>query len=218
MYDILIRNGVVYDGTLAEGTAADVGIVGGKIQRVGVLRDEKAHEVLDAAGRLVCPGFIDAHSHSDVSCVARGTSESKVLQGVTTEVIGNCGMSAIPALGACKEHLAKSYASWDIALDWEDLRQYSARVQKTGVSVNLVPLVGHGNIRAGVMGYSDRQPTPVQMEAMKDLLRRMMEQGAFGMSSGLIYPPGTLSPTQELIELGRVLEEFQGLYTTHMRS
>ncbi len=218
MFDVLVKNGTIYNGTLSQGCAGDIGISGDTIVAVGDLALEESHDVLDAKGCIVCPGFIDVHSHSDFSCLALGTSDSKVLQGVTTEIIGNCGLSSAPLLNECKNHLQDSYAHLGVPLDWEDLEQYSKRVRARGISVNLVPLIGHGNLRASIMGYSDRNPTTGEISRMKDLLREMLQQGAFGMSTGLIYPPGIFSTTQELLQLGEVLEEFQGTYASHMRS
>ena len=216
--DILIKNAMIVDGTSREGFSGDIGIVGDTIQSVGNLSGESAREVVYAQGHLVCPGFIDVHSHSDFSCLVLATSDSKVLQGVTTEVIGNCGLSSAPVLDACKEHLSDTYANLGINLDWVDLRQYAARVEAQGVSVNIVPLIGHGNIRASIMGYTDRNPSSEELQEMKELLRAMMRQGACGMSTGLIYPPGIFSKTEELVELGKVLREFGGIYASHMRS
>ncbi len=218
MLDTLIKNAKIVDGSLKQAYAGDIGIAGDKIQEIGDLSGREAHDVLDAQGAIACPGFIDVHSHSDFSCLALGSSDSKVFQGVTTEVIGNCGLSSAPLAGACKEHLTDSYGNLGFDLDWSDLAEYRHKAESGGISVNLVPLIGHGNIRACIMGYEDRNPTAQELNAMKALLKKMLEQGAYGMSTGLIYPPGIFSTTEELIALGKVLEEHQGIYASHMRS
>jgi len=218
MFDIKIVGGKIYNGTLSPAFIADIGIKMDRIEAIGDLSGHESHETIDARGLAVSPGFIDIHSHSDFSVLVNPKAESKVRQGVTTEVIGNCGMSAAPAKGQCKEHLKEVYADYNLEMPWEDLSGYIEQVKKGGVSVNLVPLIGHGNIRACVMGYDKKAPTAAQMDQMKELLRDMLEQGAFGLSTGLIYPPGTYATTDELVELAKVVEEFQGIYATHMRS
>lgn len=218
MFDIKIVGGKIYDGTLNPGFIADIGLKMDKIEAIGDLSDRESHEKIDARGLAVSPGFIDIHSHSDFSVLVNPKAESKVRQGVTTEVIGNCGMSAAPLKGKCKEHIKEIYADYNLDLTWEDLDGYAERVKQRGVSVNLAPLIGHGNIRASVIGYENKAPSVAEMVEMKELLREMLRQGAFGLSTGLIYPPGTYATTDELVELAKVVEEYQGIYATHMRS
>ncbi len=218
MLDIKIVGGKIYNGTLSPASLGDVGIRMDRIEAVGDLSSRDAHETIDAAGLAVAPGFIDIHSHSDFTVLVNPLSESKVRQGVTTEVIGNCGSSAAPLYGPCLEHIKDSNKEYNIGIDWNDLDGYADRLRKSGSSVNLAPLIGHGNIRASVIGYEKRAPTKGEMTRMKELLRDAMRQGAYGLSTGLIYPPGTFATTDELAELAKVLEEFQGIYATHMRS
>jgi len=218
--DILIRNGLVVDGTGNPWFRADVGIDGGRIAKVGRLGSAGAETVLDAGGLLVAPGFIDMHSHSDLALTVNPRAESKIRQGVTTEVIGNCGFSAAPAGRDYAEYLRKYVGPLlgvvDIDLEWETFGEYLNRLEGR-TAVNVAPLVGHGAVRINTMGFEDRPPTADEMAEMKAFVARAMDEGAQGLSSGLIYPPGCYADTQELIELCRVVAGHGGIYASHIR-
>lgn len=221
MLDILIINGRVIDGTGNPWFKADIGIRGGKICEVGKINDAKADRVIDARNLVVCPGFIDIHAHSDLVLFVNPKAESKIRQGVTTEVIGNCGFSVAPVKKEALENL-KTFAQWmacgaKIDWDWFTLSEYLNRLKTAGISINVAPLVGHGTLRVNVMGFDRRSPTDNEMKQMKSLLAEAMEDGAFGMSSGLGYTPACYADTDELVELCRVVAKYHGLYATHIR-
>ncbi len=214
--DLKIEGGLVTDGTGAPPAPADVGIRGGAITAVGALSAVPARRTIAAAGRLVCPGFIDAHSHSDSSLLEDPSAPSKIYQGVTTEVIGNCGASAAPLLGK-----AQAPAGWEKKPElerWRTMAEYRTRLEATRPMVNVVPLAGHGKLRAAVMGYEGRPASPDEIQRMAALLEQAMDEGARGFSTGLIYAPGMFAEPPEITALGRVAAARGGLYTTHMRS
>ncbi|MBR4441932.1 MAG: D-aminoacylase [Clostridia bacterium] len=214
MEDIIIRGGTVIDGTGAPGYRADVAVRDGIIAAIGDLSGVSANRTLDAEGLIVAPGFIDSHAHSDVSFLKDDSGASKLYQGVTTEVTGNCGSSPFPAL---PERLRENDGDgWRCASFDEFMNRFERGGYRMGV--NQAMLVGHGSLRAGVVGCDDRPATPVEMEQMKALLRRDLEAGAWGMSLGLEYAPGFFAGPEELNELGAVVRAFDGLVPCHMRS
>ncbi len=220
MFDIIIRGGQVIDGSGASPLPVDVGIKDGRIGVVGKLdEDTPASESIDATGLVVAPGFIDMHSHSDFPLLVNPRAESKIRQGVTTEVIGNCGISAAPVteerLDLLKEQV--DLDSLGIEWDWLAMAQYLARLRKQGIALNVVPLIGHGTLRAAVMGFDDRVPTAAEMAQMKDLIEGAMSDGAWGLSTGLIYAPSFYADTEELIELSKAVAECGGIYCSHIR-
>lgn len=202
MYDIIIRGGTIVDGTGAPGFLADVAVKDGTIAAIGQLTDASATKYLDAGGLTVAPGFIDSHAHSDLSFLADSSSASKLYQGVTCEISGQCGDSPFPS---------EEYPSFD-----EFVRAYDSGTQK--MAVNQALLVGHGTLRAAVADYEDRPLTAVEMEKMQALLRRDLADGAWGMSLGLEYAPGFFADAGELAALGHVVRDFDGLIPCHMRS
>ncbi len=218
-FDLEIRNGFVIDGTGNPWFRADVGILGGKIAKVGRLEAVKTERVFDAKGLMVSPGFIDIHSHSDLALLINPRAESKIRQGVTTEVIGNCGSSAAPTN---KETLNFIKDDWgleakEVPWNWSTFGEYLDQLEKQGVALNVAPLVGHGTVRIAVMGVDNRQPTPEEMDRMKGLVARSMEDGAFGMSTGLVYLPGCYAEASELIDLCKVVARYGGIYVSHIR-
>ena len=220
MFDVIIKNGKVIDGAGNPWFKADVGINGQKISAIGRLSAEKASKIIDADGLVVSPGFIDMHSHSDLELLVNPKAESKIRQGITTEVIGNCGGSAAPLNDLMKAETRKTESLIEEAklqLDWSTMKDYLNRLGRQGVAVNVIPLVGHANLRVCTMGFVDRSPTKTELEEMKKRLAQAMEEGAFGMSTGLIYPPGCYAETDELIELSRVVASYGGIYTSHIR-
>ncbi len=221
MLDLIIRNGTVIDGSGAPEVRADVGVGNGHILVVGDLSGVIAAREIDAAGRCVSPGFIDIHTHSDTSTLVYPRMESKIRQGVTTEIGGLCGISLAP-LGHA-DTPAAARVTWDVAKigmqrTWLSLAELYARVEQTGLACNYASFVGHGVIRAAVMGYDNRPPTDDEHTAMRNLLQEAMADGALGLSTGLIYPPGIFAETAEITALCGVLRETNGLYTSHIRN
>jgi N-acyl-D-amino-acid deacylase len=220
--EILLKNGNVIDGS-GEITPyrpwfrADIGIENGRIIKVGELSNTRADLVIDIKNLVVAPGFIDIHSHSDFTLLVNPKAESKIRQGVTTEVVGCCGSSAAPLLGAAKESREELYSSYGIQIDWSTMEEYMRRLEKQGIAVNVAPLVGHSSLRASIMGFENRPPTANEMSEMKTLLADSLESGAWGMSSGLIYAPSCFANIDELIELCKVVAKYKCIYTTHMR-
>lgn len=217
-YDLIIRNGTIVDGSGEKGYKGDVAISGDSIAAVGDLGEARAAGEIDAEGNVVAPGFIDMHSHSDYFSIICPQGASKIYSGVTTEVIGNCGMSAFPLKGLSKELVQKDFEPYGLEIDWETIEGYKARAESTGYSLNRVMLAGHGAIRASVMGHDNRAPTAEELAKMKGELRKALEAGAFGLSTGLIYLPGCYSKTDELIELCKLVKEYEGIYASHLRS
>ncbi|MEM2885105.1 MAG: D-aminoacylase [Thermoproteota archaeon] len=219
MLDVIIKGGTVVDGSGSEPFAADVGIRDGKVVSVGRV-DDPSEVSIEADGSIVSPGFIDTHSHSDFVLPANPWSEGKVMQGVTTEVVGNCGMSAAPVkperLGLFKSYVA-FLCEEGLRWDWEGFGEYLDRLQERGTAVNVAALVGHNTVRTMVMGFEEREASTEELEEMKALVSRCMEEGAFGLSSGLIYAPGIYASTSEIVELCKVVSARGGIYSTHVR-
>jgi N-acyl-D-amino-acid deacylase len=216
MFDIILKNAKIIDGSGNPWFWGDIGIKNGRIKKIGKIGAEEASE-LDVKGLAVCPGFIDMHSHSDLAILVNPKAESKVMQGVTTEVIGNCGFSAVPVDDSTVDQL-KDYAGFlskELDWSWRSLGDYINKLK--GISLNIAPLVGQGTIRIAVMGFDSKDPTRRQLERMKGLLKDALDDGAFGLSTGLIYPPGSFTKTEELIELAKVLRDYNGLYSSHIR-
>jgi N-acyl-D-amino-acid deacylase len=227
MPDLLIKNADIVDGSGADAFRADLLVSNGMITHVDSVIDMACPHIIDGSGLVVSPGFIDMHTHSDFTLLLEPLAQSRVRQGVTTEVTGNCGGSPGPILDSGKNafmeymtDLGKYYkaripkAEWD----WQTLDGFYERLSERKTAVNVVPLVGHSTLRSNAMGYADRAPDNREMKLMKDLLRYELEKGAFGLSSGLIYHPGAFAQTRELTELARVVSAFDGIYSTHMRS
>jgi len=219
MLDWTIRNAKVVDGTGSPWFQADVGIEEDRIAAIGRIPEGQAHREIDAAGYVLAPGFIDVHTHSDLPLVVDPRAESKIRQGVTTEVIGNCGFSAAPLAGGMVEQMRRRLATYDppAELDWATMDEYLGGLERRGVGVNCIVLAGHGALRTGVMGVKDSPPTPDEGEAMARLLREAMDAGAIGISTGLIYPPSSYAGTDEIVALAKVVSERDGLYFTHVR-
>lgn len=221
-FDVLIRNGLVLDGLGTSPTRADVGVVGERILAVESLAASTGVIEIDAEGRAVAPGFVDAHTHADLAwslaAEHRQIATAPTLQGVTTEVSGNCGMSPFPFLETHREDMQLQVSLYRSGpLPWDDLAGYGAAAREAGLLRNLAPLVGHGSLRVGVMGFDDRPASPDERATMRRLAEESFEQGAFGISSGLIYLPGVFAETEELIELAGVARRHGRLYASHIR-
>ena len=221
MFDTVIRNGLMVDGTGQPGYAADLGVRGGRIEAIGDLLDAEAAEMLDAGGLCVSPGFIDMHTHSDLSLLEDSRGLSKVHQGVTTELVGHCGFSPFPFTSVnpgISPARMQSYSATLSQIDWTDLAGYVERVNRAGTSINVAPLVGHASIRAAVLGYENRPPTAEELDAMRRLTAEAMEQGAFGLSTGLTLVPSSYAETDEVVALAAVAGRHGGIYDTHGRA
>jgi len=216
--DILIKNGMVVDGTGRPAFKADVGIAAGRIAVVAGGVEQEARRIIQAQGLHLAPGFMDPHTHSDLTLLVNPRAESKIRQGVTTEVIGNCGFSPAPLQGAAVEEVRAEAELLGIDVTWTSMAEYLARLRQSGTAVNVVPLVGHNTVRGSVLGYDDVQPEPAQQAEMERLVAEAMEQGARGLSTGLFYPPGFYARIEEVIGLARVAARLGGLYASHIRS
>jgi len=216
--DILIKNGTVIDGTGAPAFQADVGVLADRIVLVGASTGQQAARVFEASGLCLAPGFIDAHSHSDLTLLANPRAQSVVRQGVTTQVIGNCGISHAPLSGAALEESRAEGRNLGLEVTWTSMAGYLERLGDSGSAVNVVPLVGHKAIRGAVLGFGEFQPTPKQQAKMERLVAEAMEQGARGFSTLLRFPPGCYSTTEEVAGLARVAARYGGIYSTHLRS
>jgi N-acyl-D-amino-acid deacylase len=216
MFDIKLVHGQVFDGTGKPPVCADVGIVGDRITAVGDLGAAEARLVLEAGHHVVCPGFIDVHSHSDAYLLIEPSAASKVYQGITAEVIGNCGSSAAPRLGAAQ--IPSDWRTHAYPGEWRTLAEYRRLLERVRPAVNVVALVGHNVLRASVMGYEGRPARSEEIQAMAHLLEESLEAGGRGLSTGLIYPPGMYATEEEILTLAAVVARRGGLYTSHMRS
>ena len=219
-YDLLIKNGNVINlldnsSSYRSWDKLDIGIKSDRIVKIGDLKFSEAKETIDATNLVISPGFIDIHSHSDNYLIANPKAESKIRQGVTTEVIGNCGISAAPLGTEYKP--PKSIITDNIKTNWTTMSDYLTQLEKGGSSVNVVPLVGHNNIRGVVMGYSSEIPSSKQLGQMKEVLQEAFDAGVWGMSTGLIMPPGSFSTTEEIVELCKLVAKNKGVYHTHLR-
>ena len=214
-YDVILRSGMVYDGSGSTPKLADVAIIGDTIALVGDVQDE-AKTVINAQGLAVAPGFINMLSHCEETIIADGKSQGDIRQGVTLEVLGEGSM------GPLTETLRKEAleAQGDIKYDipWTTLGGYFNYLQQRGISTNIASFVGAGTVRANVIGYIDRLPTPEELEKMRALVRQAMEEGALGLTCALQYVPDVFIKTDELIALAKVVSEYGGTYTSHIRS
>ena len=226
MFDVIIDNAEVLDGSGQESYRADIGIKGEKIEKIGNLATAKAKKRVDAAGRTVCPGFIDVHSHADLAFFKQDHAavlSPLVHQGITTFVGGNCGMALAPIT---REHNAGqrmylevfTQMDFDQDVQWTDMGSFLDHMDKKGVPLNCAPLAPHGMMRISACGLETRLARPDERAQMGRLLEECMEAGCFGMSTGLQYFPGNQSDTEELVELGAVLSKYSGIYTSHLRS
>lgn len=220
-FDIVIENGTVYDGSGATGARADVGIAGQRIEAVGALSGADAARRLDAAGMAVCPGFIDIHSHSDLTLIYNYRAESKLRQGVTTECLGQCGLGVHPVREADKQGLRDACSficGAPVDWSWESTAEYIETLRAAGPSLNAAPMVSHGPVRARVMGFTDAPPTPEQLDQMCGVLQQSFDEGAVGLSFGLAYAPGAAATTEEVQALCRVAARNGKHVSVHIRN
>jgi len=221
MVDTLIQNGQIVDGTGNPWFYGDVAILDGRICDIGFLKDLPAGEVIDASGKVVCPGFIDIHAHADIALLARPRHEPKIMQGVTTDVFSSCGLGFAPVTKDALQMLRDVYGAvfgddTGVTWDWTSVADYLSRFEK-GIAANFAYMIPHIAPRVSVMGMAERPATGDELTRMCDCLRQGMEDGAFGMSDGLWYAPICYADLEESIELCRVVAEYGGIYTVHMR-
>lgn len=216
-YDLIIRGGMVYDGTGGPAYAADIGVQDDRVAFVGDLSGASAAEEVDAEGRAVAPGFINMLSWSTTSLFADPRAMSDIKQGVTLEVMGE-GTSMGPLNEEMRAQIIEGQVDFTFDVSWTTLGEYLQTLEDQGTSVNVASFIGHATVRENILGFDDVQPTPEQQERMDALVRTAMEEGALGVGSSLIYTPATYASTEELISLATVAAEYGGGYTTHMRS
>jgi N-acyl-D-amino-acid deacylase len=222
-YTLIIKNGRILDGTGNPCYSSDIGIKDGFIKKIGIVTGD-ATRIIDASKLVVCPGFIDIHSHSDFAIPFDTRLESTIRQGITTIVTGNCGESLAP-INPDKIEIFRKLLSMFVPpgetlnITWESFQEYLEELEKGGCSTNIVPLVGFGTIRiAGGPGFEERPPNEEEFDQMKELVDEAMRAGAVGLSSGLIYSPQVYAKTDEIIELTKIVAKYDGLYFSHIRN
>ncbi len=216
-FDVIIKGGTVYDGTGGEDHVADVAIRGDRIVGVGDFASAVAKKTIDARGLAVAPGFINMLSWSNESLIQDGRSQSEIRQGVTTEIMGE-GESMGPLNDRMKARILNEQKDIKFEIKWNTLAEYLHYLEQRGISCNVASFLGATTVREYVIGLEDKQPTPEQLDQMRELVRKEMEAGALGIGTSLIYPPAFYAKTEELIELCKVAAKYQGKYISHMRS
>ncbi|WP_270935367.1 N-acyl-D-amino-acid deacylase family protein [Falsiroseomonas oryzae] len=219
MFDLLIRGGEILDGTGAPAYRGDVGVRNGRVVAIDSdLSQGAARDVLEAEGLAVAPGFIDIHTHSDFVLLVDGRANSQVHQGVTLEVIGQCGFSCAPFTGAMSPRQLIGFHDAGVDVNWRSFGEYLDRLDRVGLGVNVAAMVGHGAIRQAVKCDAVDPTTPDELRAMQRLAEDAFEAGAFGLTTGLEYFPGNVAPIEEVIGLCEVCARRGGLYATHVRN
>src|SRR5947209_6940759 len=216
-FDVIIKGGMLYDGTGEKPRVVDVALRGDRIVAIGTFPADQARTTIDAKGLAVAPGFINMLSWSTESLIEDGRSQSEIREGVTTEIMGE-GYSMGPLNDRMKERMRTQQGDIKYEIKWSTLSEYLRYLEQRGISCNVASFVGATTIRDFVIGLEDKQPTPEQLEQMRQLVRQEMEAGALGIGSSLIYPPAFYAKTEELIELCKVAAKYQGKYISHMRS
>lgn len=217
-FDLIIKKGTIIDGTGTPARNLDIGIKDEKITLIDMHIPDNNCPTINAERLIVAPGFIDIHSHSDFLWLIRPESDSKILDGVTTEICGNCGLSAFPLRGKVLERRTQGLTKYGIDITWQSADEFYSVAEKARSSINRAFLVGHGNIRACTIEYENRNPEPQELLQMNNDLKESLEAGAFGMSSGLIYPPGCYASINEIVEMCKVTQNYDGFYATHIRN
>ena len=216
-YDILIKNGQIFDGSGKTSFIGDIGINGDTIVKIGQLGSAKGTLEIDATSLAVAPGFINMLSWANESLIEDGRSQGDIRQGVTLEVVGE-GKSMGPLTDAMKEKMKESQQTIIYDIEWTSLGEYLEFLEKKGISTNIASFVGNGTLRLHTMGYEKRPPTASELEKMKTLIRQAMEEGAMGMSTALVYAPSSHASTEEVIELAKVVAAYDGMYVSHIRN
>lgn len=216
-YDVIIKNGLIYDGSGQKSYNSDIAIKSDKIVKIGDLKDQTAGTIIDASNLIVSPGFINVLSWAIESLIEDGRGLSDLKQGVTLEIFGE-GFSMGPLNEIMKKNLKEEQGDIKYEVNWTSLSEYLAFLEKKGISVNVASFVGATTVRINVLGYSDRAPNKEELEKMKELVEQSMKDGALGVGSALIYAPGFYAKTSELIELCKVASKYNGMYISHIRS
>ena len=220
MLDIGILGGRIVDGAGNPWYFGDIGVAGKKIAKIGKIDKSECRRTIDARGLYVCPGFIDIHTHSDITVLIYPGCDSTLRQGVTTHLIGNCGSSAAPMREPYVDLWKTYWGDWAGTFDkdeWRTFGEYLKVLERSGVGHNIAALVGHGAVRTAALGAERRAPNPKELKLMKGLVDEAMRSGAFGLSTGLVYPPGSFAKTDEIVELCKVVAKYGGMYTSHIR-
>jgi N-acyl-D-amino-acid deacylase len=220
VFDIGILGGRIVDGAGNPWYFGDIGVAGKKIAKIGKIDKSECRRTIDARGLYVCPGFIDIHTHSDITVLIYPGCDSTLRQGVTTHLIGNCGSSAAPMREPYVDLWKTYWGDWAGTFDkdeWRTFGEYLKVLERSGVGHNIAALVGHGAVRTAALGAERRAPNPKELKLMKDLVDEAMRSGAFGLSTGLVYPPGSFAKTDEIVELCKVVAKYGGMYTSHIR-
>ncbi|MBI4115257.1 MAG: D-aminoacylase [Candidatus Omnitrophica bacterium] len=221
-YDYVIKDVLVFDGESLLPKKQDLAISRDRIIRIGKVSEKEGNQVIHAEGLIASPGFIDIHTHSDFNPFVYANLGNKVLQGVTTEVIGNCGMSAAPVMGYHESQIADVWKREGVGiptpLSWKSFEEYKSEAEFQGLETNLVSLVGHGNLRSIVLGADSRKATPTELDRMRTLFDEALDEGAWGISFGLVYIPGIFSDREEIVTLCREAGRKNGICAFHMRS
>ena len=218
--DIGILGGRIVDGAGNPWYIGDIGVAGKKIAKMGKIDKSECRRTIDARGLYVCPGFIDIHTHSDITVLIYPGCDSTLRQGVTTHLIGNCGSSAAPMRAPYVDLWKTYWGDWAGTFDkdeWRTFGEYLKVLERSGVGHNIAALVGHGAVRTAALGAERRAPNPKELKLMKGLVDEAMRSGAFGLSTGLVYPPGSFAKTDEIVELCKVVAKYGGMYTSHIR-
>lgn len=217
--DILLKNGTVIDGSGSPGKIMDIGTKENRIRFMGQNCPLSAERILSVKGLIVSPGFIDVHTHSDISFLVEPSGGSKLRQGVTTEIGGNCGDSVAPRKAENDEvYREQMKQRYNISVDWTDFTGFFKRLEKEGIGINFCTLTGLGTIRAIVMGEDNRRPTGEELSKMKEMIETSMKEGSLGISSGLEYVPSSFAERDEIVELAKAAAKYNGIYATHIRN
>ncbi|NJD59920.1 MAG: amidohydrolase [Anaerolineales bacterium] len=220
-YDIVLNNGRILDGCGNPWYEGDLAIQAGRIAKIAPPGTARGKRIIDLAGRFVSPGFIDIHTHSDLSILVNRRAESVIRQGVTTELIGNCGMSPAPVAESHQVELKRYWGpiseQADVTWSWRTFGEYLDTLEQGGLGINIASLAGHGALRMAVVGLEECAPSKAELERMQVMLEEALQAGAVGLSTGLVYPPGCFAKTEEIIALGKVVARYHGFYASHIR-
>ncbi len=216
---LILKNGTLIDGFTSEKRKCSIIIDNGIIEDIAPVETEISDgEIIDISGKIICPGFVDIHAHGDLEPLVTPDAESKILNGVTTEVCGNCGSSPFPIINHCPGYLREKADSLGVDINWTDANGFFSEVQKKKCSINRLFLLGHGRMRSAVRGNGSSKFGKKEIEEMCEITESAMQAGAWGLSTGLAYVPGFNAETDELIELCKVVASYDGIYSTHLRS
>ncbi|MFZ5915440.1 MAG: N-acyl-D-amino-acid deacylase family protein [Chloroflexota bacterium] len=220
-FDLVLTNGRILDGCGNPWFRGDLAVQNGRVARIGPPGRLHGRQTLDIGERYVSPGFVDVHTHSDLSILVNRRAESAVRQGATTHILGNCGMSPAPVtaerLATMRDYWGRIAEQPEVSWTWRGFGGYLDALADGGLAINIGSLTGHAALRIAAMGLADRAPTAAEMAAMQTLLAEAMDSGAFGLSTGLVYPPGCFAATDEIVALCRVVARYGGLYASHIR-